>query len=73
MLLASKWDVAGDLARLVYGAVRIAFMALPLWLRVTVIVLIGGFVLYAVATRVRDRWRERRTGPAGAPETSPDA
>ncbi|MFF6778031.1 hypothetical protein ACFY8W_31385 [Streptomyces sp. NPDC012637] len=72
VLLASKWDVAGDLARVVGGLLRVAFMALPEWLRYSVIALGGGFVLYVVATRCRDWWRERRAASAGPPEASPD-
>ncbi|MFD0371452.1 hypothetical protein [Streptomyces sp. NPDC059071] len=71
-LLASKWDVADDLARLVVGLFRVAFTALPEWIRYPVIVIGGGFALYVVATRVRDWWRGRREEPAGPPEASPE-
>ncbi|MFF5976096.1 hypothetical protein ACFY7C_31755 [Streptomyces sp. NPDC012769] len=72
MELASKWDIGFDLAHLVWGLIRIAFMALPEWIRYPVLILGGAFVLWVIGTRVRDWWRERGATPPDAAETPAD-
>ncbi|GAA2810717.1 hypothetical protein VO63_10910 [Streptomyces showdoensis] len=77
VLLASRWEAGEDIVRLAVGLFRVAFGALPDWIRYPVVGLGCAVVLYCVATRCRDWWRERRNAPAETAsremaETTPD-
>ncbi|MFG2116316.1 hypothetical protein ACGFRB_27395 [Streptomyces sp. NPDC048718] len=60
MLLASRWEPAVDLLRLLVSGLRVAFGHLPDWARYPLLVLIVAGAAWIGATTCRDRLRERR-------------
>lgn len=72
VLLASRWDAGWDLVHLLLGLARIGFGSLPDWIRYPAVGLGVSLLGYALATRCRRWWRERRTTSREMAETPLD-
>ncbi|MEU7024325.1 hypothetical protein ABZ990_27265 [Streptomyces sp. NPDC046203] len=60
VLLASRWEPAVDLLRLLVSGLRVAFGHLPDWARYPLLVLIAAGAAWIGVTTCRDKLRERR-------------
>ncbi|MFI8827260.1 hypothetical protein [Streptomyces sp. NPDC053431] len=73
VLLASKWDIAVDLLRLIRGVIGFVLMDGPDWVRYPAIALGSGLALYIAWSWCRDRWWPRGSEPAEEADASPDS